>query len=289
MQFCIPLAFNPTEQWGALAAAAEEAGFAGLIVSDHLVYPEPLQTPYPYTVDGKPPWEPTTDWPDPLVAIGALSPVTARIRFITSIYILTLRHPVAAAKLIASADVFSKGRVTLGIGPGWMREEFELLGESFEGRGTRMEEEVQILRKLWSGGVVEHHGRHYDFDGLQSYPLPVGPVPMWGGGMSDVALRRAARMLDGWVSQILSTAEVRELVPRLLAHRRDSERADRPFEVCCAVQDAFTLDSYAELGELGVTHMITVPWMLYGGSRDPDVEQKCAALRRFGDEVIRRQ
>lgn len=288
MKFCLPLAFNPTEQWTTLARSAEEAGFAGLILSDHLIYPGTLETPYPYTADGRPPWEPSTDWPDPLVAVGALSSVTERIRFITSIYILTLRHPVAAAKLIASADVFSGGRLTLGIGSGWMREEFALLGESFEQRGTRMEEQVKVLRKLWDGGMVEHHGEHYDFEPLQSSPTPPGRIPIWGGGITSVAMRRAAQQMDGWVSQILRTADLRAYVPRLRAFRRDSPLADEPFDVCSAVEDAYTLDSYRELGELGVTHMITVPWLLYG-SRDGDLQKKCDGLKRFGDEVIARQ
>ena len=124
VRFAIALAFNPASQWIALAQAAEQAGFESVVVSDHLIYPGELQSAYPYTDDGKPRWEQATAWPDPLIAVGALAGATERLRFITSIYILTLRHPVVAAKQVATASVFSGGRLTLGVGAGWMREEF---------------------------------------------------------------------------------------------------------------------------------------------------------------------
>jgi alkanesulfonate monooxygenase SsuD/methylene tetrahydromethanopterin reductase-like flavin-dependent oxidoreductase (luciferase family) len=167
-----------------------------------------------------------------------------------------------------------------------MREEFDLLGVPFEARGRRLEECVSVLRKLWKGGLVEHHGEFYDFDPLQMSPTPRAPIPIWGGGTSDRALRRAATLLDGWASEIQTRAEIREISAKLRAWRRDSDRANEPFGICAAVQDAFTPDHYREMSDLGVTQLITVPWLLYGVTDDA-LDKKCDAIRRFGDEFIR--
>jgi alkanesulfonate monooxygenase SsuD/methylene tetrahydromethanopterin reductase-like flavin-dependent oxidoreductase (luciferase family) len=169
-----------------------------------------------------------------------------------------------------------------------MRQEFEVVGQPFDRRGARTEEAIAVLRKLWAGGMVEHHGEFYDFEPIQISPVPTQRVPIWGGGTTDLALRRSATQLDGWASQIQTTAELHEFVSKIQAYRRDSPLASEPFEICAAVQDAFTLESYAALGDLGVTELITVPWLLYGVT-DDDLHKKCDALRRFGDEVISRQ
>lgn len=284
MKFCIALAYNDPREFPALGCAAEEAGFGGLILSDHLVYPVRLDTPYPYTENGQPRWGPEAPWPDPFVSIGALSAVTQRIRFITSIFVLPLRHPVLAAKQIATASVLADGRLVLGIGAGWMKEEFELVGESFAGRGQRMEEALEVMRKLWTGRPVEHHGSFYAFDAVQMAPVPEEPIPVWGGGLSAPALRRAATQCDGWLSEIQQTDEMPGIVKRLHELRADGPRADRPFSVCAAVVDAFSIDAYRRLADLGVTDLITVPWLFYGAA--DTLQQKCDGIRRFADEVL---
>ena len=286
MQYSIALAFNPCEQWVPLARAADEAGFHSVVVSDHLVYPSRLESRYPYTSSGEPRWKPDTAWPDPMIAIGAMAAATERLQFITSVYLLALRHPVVAAKAIATADVFSGGRVTYALGAGWMREEFDLLGVPFRARGRRLEECITVLRKLWRGGMVEHHGEFYDFDPLQISPLPTRRVPLWGGGTSDPALRRAATQLDGWASEIQTRAELRETTGKLHAWRAGSDLAGEPLGICAAVKDALTADHHREMADLGVTQLITVPWLQYG-IVDDDVEKKCEGIRRFSDDFIR--
>ncbi len=285
MQFSIALAFNPQEQWIPLARAADEAGFHSVIVSDHLIYPGELKTPYPYTSSGKPRWEPDTAWPDPMIAAGALTAATERLHVIMSIYLLGLRHPVVAAKEIATVDGFSGGRVIFGIGAGWMREEFELLGVPFAKRGRRLEEAVEVVRKLHAGGDVEHHGEFFDFEPLRISPVPSQPVTMWGGGTSDVALRRAATLFDGWVSEINTRAEIRDAADRMLAWRAESDRAGIPFGISAALRDGFTKEHYREMEEVGVTHLTTVPWLIYGMT-DDDVGKKIDGINRFADEFI---
>lgn len=286
MQFSIALAFNAPEQWVPLARAADEAGFHSVVVSDHLIYPETLRTPYPYTSSGQPRWQRDTAWPDPMIAIGAMAAATTRLRFITSIYLMPLRHPVVAAKQIATVEAFAPGRLVLGVGAGWMREEFDLLGVPFEGRGRRLDESIDAVRRLLAGGAVEHHGECFDFDALHTSPLPKRPVPIWGGGTSEVALRRAATRLDGWVSEIQSRAEMHAIVGRLRDWRAESQRAGEPFGICAALRDGFTAEHYREMEDLGVTQLITVPWLLQGMTED-DVVRKCEAIARFAGEFIR--
>jgi probable F420-dependent oxidoreductase len=285
VKFVCSLAFVPPEELIPLARAADEAGFEAVAVSDHVVHPRRIVTPYPYTADGAPRWQPFTPWPDPWVAIGAMAAATERLRFLTSIFVLPMRNPFLVAKAVATAAVLSGSRVTLGVGAGWMREEFDLLEQPFEGRGARMDEMIEVLRALWSGGFVEHRGRFYAFDALEMSPVPSEPVPIWVGGISEPALRRAAQRGDGWISDLHTTEEIRGLAARLAALRADSERADLPFALVAALKDAFTLDGYRRAADAGVTHLQTLPWVFYPGAGDT-LQGKCDGIRRFGDEIV---
>jgi probable F420-dependent oxidoreductase len=284
MKFCVALAYNGPLELADLARAAEAAGFEAVMLSDHLVYPAVLRTPYPYTPDGEPPWSPSTPWPDPFVAIASLAAVTERVRFITSVFILPLRHPVLAAKTIATTAVMSGNRLTLGIGAGWMAEEFDLVGEAFTRRAQRLEESLDIMRSLWTGEPAAHDGTFYRFPAVRMLPVPDEPIPVWGGGGSDTALRRAATLCDGWLSPMQRSSEIPGVLATLRQHRARSSRHTTPFSICAALADAFTLDAYRRLEDLGVTHLITVPWLFYG--KGESLQQKCDGIRRFGDDVI---
>ncbi len=203
----------------------------------------------------------------------------------TSVFVLPLRNPVLAAKQIGTLAVLSGGRVTLGIGAGWMRDEFEICGARFARRGARLDEAIEILRKLWAGGWVAHRGEFFSFPPLEMSPVPPREIPIWGGGISAPALARAAQRCDGWISDLHTTAELTELIARLRELRADSPRAARPFAVLASCKDAYDLGSYRRLRDLGVTHLQTMPWVFYGGPTD-DLAQRVAGIRRFGDEVI---
>jgi len=287
LQFFIAVAYQDPTHLVTLARTAEEAGFGGIVVSDHLIYPEPLETPYPYTRDGRPRWLPETPWPDPFVAVAAMAAATTRLRFLTSIFVLPLRHPVLAAKTIATAAVMSGGRLTVGVGAGWMREEFDVIGQPFAGRGRRLVEAVEAMRTLWRGGLVAHHGDHYDFGPLQMSPVPPAPVRIYGGGVSEAALERAALHWDGWASEIQTTAEIEAIVARLRAHRRGTPRESDRLGICAAVRDAYDVAAYQRMAALGVTELITVPWLFHGDDRQT-LEQKCDGIRRFGESTIAR-
>jgi probable F420-dependent oxidoreductase len=285
VKFVTSMAFSDPSQLGALARGAEQAGFACLTLSDHVVHPAHIETPYPYTPDRQPRWEPFTDWPDPWIAIATMAAVTERIRFFTSVYVLPMRNPFLVAKTVGTAAVMSGNRVSLGIGAGWMRDEFDLMQQPFDGRGRRMDEMLEVLQRLWSGGMVEYHGEFYDFAPLEMSPVPSAPIPIYVGGVSKPARRRAATRADGWISDLHTTAELSELLRDVLEMRAESDRADDPFEVLVTVSDAFDLDGYRRLEDLGVTHLTTIPWLFYGGVTE-SLQQKLDGLARFGDEVI---
>jgi probable F420-dependent oxidoreductase len=284
VRFVIPAAFSPPAQLCAMAALAEENGIDAVAVSDHVAHPERIASRYPYTEDGSIRWTEETAWPDPWVAIGAMAAVTTRLRFVTNVYVLALRNPFLAAKAVATAAVLSGDRVALGVGVGWCAEEFALAGQDFATRGRRTDEMLEVLRKLWDGDYVEHHGRFYDFDRVRMRPAPGAPVPLYGGGLSAPALRRAAR-LDGWISDLHPVAELRGIVARLTAERATAGRSAAPFHVIAACSDAFGLDAVRRLEDIGVTHYATAPWLAYGGRWD-SLEDKRDGLRRFADEVV---
>jgi probable F420-dependent oxidoreductase len=284
MQFLIPTAFSPASHFCAMARAAEESGWDMVAISDHVAHPARIASPYPYTADGSIRWDENTAWPDPWVSIGAMAAVTRRLRFVTNVYVLALRNPFLAAKAVATAAALSGDRVALGVGVGWMREEFELAGQEFASRGRRTDEMIVVLRKLWSGEYVEHAGRHYRFDRVRMLPAPGAPVPIYGGGLSEPALRRAAR-LDGWVSDIHTRAELAEIAASLRRFRAEAGLAAEPFALIAACSDAFDADGIRRLGEIGVTHYATAPWLFYGGSWD-SLESKVDGMRRFADQVI---
>ncbi len=285
MKFNIATAFTDIEHLCSIAETAEECGYDGVAVSDHVVHPENIRSPYPYTPDGQPRWQPSAPWADPIVAIAAMAASTERIRFVTSVFVLPMRNPFLVAKAVGTAQILSQGRVILGIGMGWMKDEFELLGQNFHDRGRRADEMVEVLRTLWSEGMVEYHGEFYDFERLAMTPAPRTRVPIFVGGFSAPALRRVARLADGWISDSHSEKEITEIVGRIATLRREAGREGLPFEVFGACTDIGDLDGYRRLEDAGITHMTAMPW-LKAGSPDPPLEEKRDALRRFADEFV---
>jgi probable F420-dependent oxidoreductase len=286
MKFVIATSFSKVEQLGSLAIAAEEAGYEMLAFSDHVVHPEKIDAPYPYTEDGQRRWEAFTDWPEPWVTIGYLAGQTSRIRFTTNVFVLAMRNPFIAAKMIGTAAVLSNDRVTLTLGVGWSDTEFRLMGQEFARRGKRTDEMIDILRTVWTGDMVEHHGEFYDFDRIEMNPAPRQRIPIWIGGFSDPALRRAARQ-DGWLSDLQSTDDIAKCIDKVRHFRAEQGRPGERFEVMASASDAFDLAGYQRLEELGVTHIMTMPWMLYGGPTD-DLQRKLDGTRQFADDVIHR-
>jgi probable F420-dependent oxidoreductase len=285
VKFILPLAFSDPTHAVPMARAADETGWHAVTVSDHVVHPEKIRSRYPYTEHGGPRWEPDTPWPDPWVTIGAMAAATTRLRFMTNVFVLPMRNPFQVAKTVGTAAILSGDRVSLGIGMGWMEDEFDLLEQPFRRRGRRADEMIEVMRTLWKGGMVEHHGEFYDFPRLQMSPAPAKPIPILVGGISEPALRRVARLGDGWISDLHTTSELADYVERLRGYRAEYGRADEPLEVVASASDAFDVDGYRRLAEAGVTAVMTLPWIFHGGPTD-DLERKLLGIRRFAEDVF---
>ena len=283
MRFAISLAFQPVDQLVPLAREADTCGYDALGIPDHVVDLETLATPYPYTPDGTRRWEHTTPWPDPWVLVGALAQVTERIRFFTSVYVPALRSPYLVAKAVGTAAVLSGDRVALGVGVGWCREEFELMDQDFSDRGRRTDEALELLQALWQPGWTTFDGPHYPTPRLTMEPTPAAPVPVYVGGLSEVAFARAARH-DGWIGDLYSTEEAARHAARLHELRAEVG-ATGDFRVITALTDAFTPQQFADARELGITDVWTMPWAYYHGL-DATLEQKLDGIRRFAGDVL---
>ena len=219
----------------AVAKMLDEAGYDGMLTSDHMIYPRELSSTYPDSDTGKPGWAPETAWPDSWVLTGAMAAVTSRLRFSNAVYVAPARPLLEVAKVVATASDISGGRVSLAVGVGWMREEYELMGQDFENRGKRLNEMIPALRELWRGGWVSWSGEHYQVPEMMIEPHPPAPVPILCGGESEAALRRAARLCDGWVGYAYAWDEAVGYVQRLAALRREYGREQEPFEILLAL------------------------------------------------------
>lgn len=284
MKFSIATAWIDPGELPAIAKAADEAGYHALAISDHVVNIETLKTPYPYTETGERRWKPFDPWVDPMVAIGALGAVTERIRFFTNVYVLPMRDPFTTAKTVATASIFTGGRVSLGVGMGWCEDEFDLIGQQFRRRGARSDEILELLPKLWAGDWAEHGGEFYDVPRLEMSPPPPATIPVYVGGMSDAALRRASRH-DGWISDLMSTDEAAAHVARI-EELRSENGSSGEFDVIVSLNDAFTVDHFRQASAVGITEILTMPWVYYGGFDQP-LAQKLDGIHRFADEVLR--
>jgi len=285
MKFVLSTSFSTVAHLTAIAPVAEAAGWEAMSFSDHVVHPEAISTPYPYTEDGSRRWPAFTDWPDPWVTIGALSALTTRLRFTTNVFVLPMRNPFFVAKAISTAAVISNNRITPAFGVGWSSDEFELLQQDFTNRGKRTDEMIEILRLLWTGEWVEYRGEFYQFDRLEMNPKPPGEIPIWIGGISNPAMRRAARLADGWVSDLQTSAEIIESVERIRDWRREYGREHLPFEVMATPSDAWDLDGYRRLEDAGITHILTMPWPFYHGDTR-DLDKKLDGVKRYADDIV---
>ncbi|MGH0037408.1 MAG: LLM class F420-dependent oxidoreductase [Myxococcota bacterium] len=285
MKFWQALSFSEPDQLLELAPLVEQAGFEGALVSDHLFFPGRLESKYPYSEDGVPGFDGETPFPECWSTIAAMAAVTRSLRFSTMVHILPLRNPIEVARVTGTVAVLSKGRVCLGAGAGWIREEFDVLGVPFERRGRRFDECIEVLRKLWAGGLVEHHGEHVGFPPIQMSPAPAEPVPILIGGVSGPALRRAARLGDGWLGSGQTPDEVLDIVGRLTELRAEAGRRDQPFEVIAPLTVAPDPDTLKRLEDAGVTGTVSYPF-LYTLGPTSTLDAKRAYLEQFAENVI---
>lgn len=211
------------------AMALENAGFDSLWVSDHVVLPDHIGSHYPFAADGVATWASDQPWVETVVVLTVAAAVTDRVRIGTAVLIAPQRNPVLLAKQIGSVDAVSGGRIELGLGAGWLREEFDALDADFETRGPRLEEWIELLRDCWTGRPAGHTGEHYQLAaGTLMLPPPAHAVPVLVGGHSKAALRRAGQLGDGWLGQqAVPEISTDDLIREIGAIRDTADRAGR--------------------------------------------------------------
>jgi probable F420-dependent oxidoreductase len=273
----------PVEHLLPMARAAEEHGYDSIAVPESVFFPEVVSAGYPYTDDGQRFWAADTPFVDPFVAIPAMAAVTERIRFVTNVIKLPLRHPLLVAKQVASIAALSNDRFTLGVGLSWMPEEFEFTGTEMRTRGARTDEGIDVIRAAVTGEWAEYHGKHYSFERLKISPAPSQPVPIWVGGHSEPALRRVAERGDGWITVNTTEAEVVAGIESIRSQRDASWSLD----VSALAIDVWDLDGWRRLEDAGVTEVQVLPWYTHGNGGDPDdLDVRLASLGRFADDVL---
>jgi probable F420-dependent oxidoreductase len=281
MKIGVPLFFLRPEQMSAVAQRAESLGFESIWVPEHLVFPLRFTSRYPYSADGVPPV--TVDMPllDPLMILAHLAAVTSTIRLGTNVYVLPLRHPIVTARLAVTLDVLSSGRLSLGIGVGWLAEEFRAVGVDFDTRGGRTRECVRVMKALFTESEPSFRGRHFAFDPVKFEPKPVQKPhpPFIFGGETEAALKRAAALGDGWYGVGHDPGSAMVQVRKLRTLLAEEGRADAPFEYTVS-HGGGSLDreTVRRYGEAGVDRVVVLPWR-----RGHDAEE---AMGRLADAVL---
>ncbi len=269
-----------------LARAAEDAGYDSMVIPDSLCYPEVSDSTYPFNPDGSREFLEDKPFIEPFSLIPALGAVTERLRFVTFVVKLPMRHPLVAAKQATSVAVMTNNRFAFGVGTSPWPEDYELVGVPWEGRGRRMDECLDIVRGLSAGGFFEYHGECYDLPSIKISPVPTERLPILVGGHATPALRRAARN-DGWLHGGGDPADLPRLLAELDRLRQEEGTADRPFEVHVISLDAFTVDGIHRLEEQGVTDVIVgFRWPYEVGPDTEPLQAKLDSLRRFAETVI---
>jgi probable F420-dependent oxidoreductase len=284
--FANTMAFADAEGAALLGRAAEDAGFDSVWTVEHVVYPDDYASRYPYDPSGRMAMSARTPLPDPLVWLTWVAAHTRRLRLATGILILPQRNPVVLAKEVATLDALSGGRVELGVGVGWLREEFDALGIPFEHRGARTDEYVEVLRALWDGDHAQHSGRFVEFAGVSSNPKPVEReglgrrVPIHIGGHSPAAARRAGRLGDGFFP---GEGRLGELLVEMRTSAEDAGRDPDAIEVTAVHAGVLGDDPLAaveKMADRGV-HRLGVPAWAFALEPDP-----AEAIAAFAERVI---
>jgi probable F420-dependent oxidoreductase len=285
MRFTYAESMCEPSQYLPLAIAAEQAGWTSFTIPDSICYPEVSDSKYPYTPDGNREFLDGKPFIEPFSLIPAMGAVTERLRFTTFVVKLPIRLPVLVAKSAASVAVLTENRFGFGVGLSPWPEDFQACGQDWKSRGKRMDEMIEIIRGLMTGDYFAYHGDHYDIDSLKICPVPTEPLPILVGGHAEPALRRAARLGDGWMHAGGDQATLERLIARLGELRREYGRDEEPFEIHVISLDGYTIDGIRRLEDLGVTDTIVGFRNAYESDTQP-LEQKIGALQQYADNVI---
>lgn len=263
-----------------MARTAEELGYESVFVPDHLIFPETVTSRYPFSPDGVFTFPTNIPLIDPWVLLSHVAASTSTIKLGTAVYVLPLRNVLVTARAVASLDVLSGGRVLMGVGLGWLSDEFDAAGEDFASRGARAEEIIAALRQLWKDETPEFHGDSVDFGRVKFEPKPPGGrVPIVIGGDTPAAMRRAARIGDGWMSANLDIDGVARAVA-LIREERDRLEATNPFEITAIHNGMLTPAEVDRYADAGVDRVVVTAWA--------KTSQVVPALERIAQDVLSR-
>ncbi|MCB9929178.1 MAG: LLM class F420-dependent oxidoreductase [Alphaproteobacteria bacterium] len=284
LRYCNTGKYTDTARAMELVQAGEAAGFESAWTVEHTIIPEGYESSYPYSDSGKMPGiDAATDLPDPLVWMAYMASVTSKIKLATGILILSQHSPVVCAKQVATLDAMSGGRVLLGIGVGWLREEFDIIGANFEERGPRCDDYMQAMRALWQMERPAYDGRFVKFDGAYCRPKPAnGTVPLIVGGHSKAAARRAGRLGDGFFP---ARGNPKELFQLARDTAREHGRDPDAIEFTASLPD--NLDDIPALAAMGVKRLlvpVTGAAGLANRIRGPeDLKQWSDTIQKYAD------
>ncbi len=282
MKFWWHLDSEPVDQLLRLARDAEELGFEGVTMPEHVVLKTGDRTPHPTGVQI--PSE--TEFPDPMCAFSAMSAVTTRLRFMPFVYVVPLRNPFALAKQVSTLALLSDNRFVLGTGVGWLPEEFQAVGQDFTTRGRRMNEMLEVMRQFWSDGYSEQHGEFFDFPRSGMFPVPTQRVPVWIGGHSNKAAIRAAQH-DGYMPMDGLHDRTRQEFAAIDSYRSE-HGLDGPYErVVVAAPGADPGEIRRMEAEDRITAVTVHPGYVYGRHGTPiTYEEKRGLAERYATEVL---
>ncbi len=285
MEYWLGWFHEGTEHIKEVAQAAERLGFTGIAMPDHVAIPKGYTSLHP---SGERHIEYLTPFPDALITLATVAAVTTRLQLMTYVYVLPMREPFSVAKQAATLAMQSNYRFVFGVGTGWMLEEIALLGHEARRRGRRMDEMISILRDLWDDGVAAYEGEFFRFDTAGQFPKPERRIPIWVGGKSDVALRRAARS-DGWAGMNYTMEEIPGLLAKLHSERQRYVDAQGdsgvPFRRLVIPQAVPSRDVYRRLEDWGIDGTVTMAWPLED-PRYSSLDAKRGALEAFAERFI---
>ena len=287
MKFWQAITWAETDQLIEIARFAEEMGFHGLMSGDHAVYPESIVPNYPYSESGVPPMQPDDEYPDQTAIFAAMAAVTSKLLFTCGVYVLPLRNPHEVARASATLAILSDNRFILGVGIGWMKEEFDIYGVDFHQRGKITDEIIEVLQSLWSGQMVEYHGAHFDFPRVQLSPAPSTHPPIYVGGSSEIALRRAARVGGGYIGAGTAPDDVGPLLQRLNELRQEYGRDHLPFEAMIDISASPSLTLYQRLADRGLESTVAPPFQYALGKKHSTVDEKKQFMETYAESIMR--
>jgi probable F420-dependent oxidoreductase len=287
MRFAFHATMCPADQYLPLAIAAEAAGFDTFTLPDSVCYPQFGVSKYPYNNDGSREFLDGVPFLDPFTLVAAMSAVTSTIGFSTSVVKLAIRQPVVTAKQAFSTAVLSNNRFKFGVGISPWQEDFDACQVPWEDRGKRMDEMIEIVRGLASGDYFGYSGEIFQLDPIKICPVPSAPMPILLGGHAPPALRRAARLCDGFIHAGGDVEDQRKMFAQINEYRKMYERDHLPFEFQSISAEAYSVDGVKRLRDIGADEVIVAFRNVY--TSEPDVktvEQKIGEINWYAENII---